>query len=68
MLSVICDFSYHVSSQFMAALYPPGRFLLLIFVRGRVDTRAIVRLEGLSKLKKKSVSSVLDPATFPLVA
>jgi hypothetical protein len=27
------------------------RFLVLIFVRGRVDNRTLVRLEGLGKLK-----------------
>jgi hypothetical protein len=35
-----------------AALCPPGRFLLLISVTGRVDPRTIVRMEGLGKLKK----------------
>jgi hypothetical protein len=31
---------------------PPGRFMVLICVRGSVDPRAIVRLEELGKLKK----------------
>jgi hypothetical protein len=46
---------------------PPGRFLLLISVRGSVELRAIVRHEGLGKLKI-SASSGLEPATFRLAA
>jgi hypothetical protein len=40
-----------------AALYSPGRFLVLIPVRGWVDLRTIARLEGLGKLKSQMTSS-----------
>jgi hypothetical protein len=33
---------------------PPGRFLVLISVRDLVDSRAILRLDGLGKLKKSN--------------
>jgi hypothetical protein len=47
----------------------PGRFLVLNFVRGRVDPKAIVRLEVVGKLKKKNPPHPgLEPANFQLVA
>jgi hypothetical protein len=49
------------------ALYPPERFLVLIPVRGRVNPGAIIRLEGLGKLKSPMTSSGSNPRTFRLV-
>jgi hypothetical protein len=47
---------------------PPGRFLVLISVRGWVDLRSIVRLEGWGQLKTPVASSGIEPATSRLVA
>jgi hypothetical protein len=47
---------------------PAVRFLVLISARGSVDSRAIVRLEGLGKLKNPMTSSGFEPTTFRLVA
>jgi hypothetical protein len=47
---------------------PPARFLVLIFVRGCVDPRGIVRLEGSGKLTNQMIQSEIEPATFRLVA
>jgi hypothetical protein len=46
----------------------PGRFLVVISVRGWVDLRVIVRLERLGKLENPMTSSGIEPAIFRLVA
>jgi hypothetical protein len=46
----------------------PGKFLVLISVRGWVDLRAKVRLEGVDQLKNAMTLSGNEPATFRLVA
>jgi hypothetical protein len=46
---------------------PTGRFLVLVSDRSWVDSRAIVRLEGLGQLKIPMTSSGIEPTTFRLV-
>jgi hypothetical protein len=47
---------------------PPEKFLVLIFLRGRIDPRAILQLEGLGQLKKNLPHLGLEPEIFQLVA
>jgi hypothetical protein len=47
---------------------PPGMFLVLIFTRGRVDPRAIVRSEGNRSLKNPVTPPGINPGTVRLVA
>jgi hypothetical protein len=47
---------------------PPGMFLVLIFTRGWVDPRAMVRSEGNMSLKNPVTPPGIDPGTVRLVA
>ena len=47
---------------------PPGMFLVLIFTRGWVDPRAMVRSEGDMSLKNSVTPPGIDPGTVRLVA
>jgi hypothetical protein len=47
---------------------PPGRFPVLIAVRGWADPRAIVWLEGVGQLKNPMTSSGIKTVTFQLIA
>ena len=49
-------------------LYPQGYILVLIFTRGWVDPRAMVRSEGNMSLKNPVTPLGIDPGTVRLVA
>jgi len=49
-------------------LYPQEMFLVLIFTRGWVDLRAIVRLEGNMSLKNPVTPPGIDPGAVRIVA
>jgi hypothetical protein len=46
---------------------PPGMFLVLIFTRGWVNPRAMVRSEGNMSLKNTVTPPGINPGTVPLV-
>ena len=49
-------------------LYPKEMFLVLIFTRGWVDPRAMIRSEGNVSLKNTVTTPGIDPGTVRLVA
>jgi hypothetical protein len=56
------------SSSRIGRLYPQEMFLVLIFSRGSVDPRAMVRSEGNMSLKNPVTPPGIDPCTVRLVA
>jgi hypothetical protein len=58
-----------LSALRVVALYPSGRYLVFLSVRGCVNLIAIVRLKKLGPLKSIAITSYgNEPATFRFVA
>ena len=55
------------SALFTGRIYPQGIFLVLMFIKGWLDPRTMVRPEGLRQLKIPVTPSGIEPATFLLV-
>ena len=56
-----------LSASHTGRLYPQEIFLVLIFIRGWVDPRAMVRSEGSISLKNPVTPPGIDPGTVRLV-
>jgi hypothetical protein len=56
------------SASSTGRLYPQEMFLVLIFTRGCVDPRSIVRSEGNMSLKNPVTTPGIDPGTVRIVA
>jgi hypothetical protein len=57
-----------LSASYLGHPLPPERFLVLISIRGSVNHRAIVQMEGLDQLKIKWTQQERNLATFRLLA
>jgi hypothetical protein len=69
--STVCrqsQMAVRLSALQASCTLPPGRFPVLISIRGWVDLRALVRREGLCQLKNPLTSSGIKPTTFQFVA
>jgi hypothetical protein len=67
-LTIGSQMAVRLSASHACCPLPPGRFLVLISVRGSVDPEAISQLAGLGQLKNIITSSGIEHATFWLVA
>jgi hypothetical protein len=44
--------------------FTPGRFLVLVSIRGQIDPRAIAQQEGLGQLQNPVTSSAIEPVAL----